>query len=98
MGVRARRERCTDPEGRGDGFGSLLYWSGFASFMITKDLEIAAGFDDFERSDRTEAWRGSLSYYFIGNNAKLQLVYTDSTSNAPLAAGQTILLGLTTGF
>jgi hypothetical protein len=83
---------------RGDGFGSLLYWSGFASFMITKDLEIAAGFDDFERSDRTEAWRGSLSYYFIGNNAKLQLVYTDSTSNAPLAAGQTVLLGLTTGF
>jgi hypothetical protein len=81
----------------GDGLGNLFSWGGVASVMLLEDLELAGAIEDFDRDDGTDLWRGSLSYYMNGHDAKLQLIYAQAESNAPVASGDTWMLGLTIG-
>lgn len=83
---------------KGNGLGDLYSWAGTASYMLLDDLELAVGFEDFDRDDETDLWRSSISYYLDGNNAKVQLVNAYAKSNAPLAEGNVLILGLTVAF
>lgn len=85
---------------KGDGIGELFTWGATASAMLGKDWELGVSFEDFEDFDRVigaDLGRVSLTYFVSGHDAKVQLVYADSNSNAPLVDDETLILGVTLG-
>lgn len=82
----------------GNGLGSLYAYSLTGSVMLAEDIELAARLEGFNRADNTDLFRATLNKYLRGHDAKWQLSYSSSKSNAPLVDSQILVLGLTLAF
>lgn len=78
----------------GNGLGDLYSWEATFSVLVSKDVEVAARYGDFERADGTKLWRFGVNKYLRGHGVKVQLDYSDADSHAPRADVEVLQVGL----